>query len=94
MSDSTITWLIPAALRMHNHHADSIEVNATDVRSALAALAAERATLAQHIVTRDGQLRPYVNIFVNNRNVRDLDGLDTPVAPGETLLIVPSVAGG
>ena len=47
-----------------------------------------------HILTRDGQLRPFVKVFVRNRDVRDLDGLDTRLVDGDEVLIVPSVAGG
>lgn len=89
-----VTLCIPAALRMHCAGADQLTVDATTVRAALAAAGARHAPLLQYLLTRDGQLRPFVKVFVRNRDVRDLDGLDTHLVDGDEVLIVPSVAGG
>ncbi len=89
-----ITLLVPAALRMHCDGADQLEVDAATVRDVLAAAGARHGALLQHVLTRDGKLRPYVKLFVRSNDVRDLDGLDTPLADGDTVMIVPSVAGG
>ncbi|HEU4857710.1 MAG TPA: MoaD/ThiS family protein [Rhodanobacteraceae bacterium] len=89
-----VTLCIPAALRMHCAGADQLSLDATSVRAALAAAGARHASLSQYILTRDGQLRPFVKVFVHNQDVRDLDGLDTRLVDGDEVLIVPSVAGG
>ena len=89
-----VTLLIPAALRMHCDGVDAIELDAATVRAALAAAGARHGSLLQYVLTRDGTLRPFVKIFVRSNDVRDLDGLDTPLGDGDTVMIVPSVAGG
>lgn len=89
-----VTLLIPAALRMHCDGADTLAVNAGTVRAALAAAGKDHAALVQHILTRAGELRPFVRVFVRNNDVRGLGGLDTALNDGDTVAIVPSVAGG
>lgn len=89
-----VTLLIPAALRMHCGGADRLAVAAATVDEALAAAGRGHPALLQYILTRDGKLRPFVKVFVRRRDVRDLDGLATPLADGDTVMIVPAVAGG
>ncbi len=89
-----VTLFIPAALRMHCAGADRLSVNAATVRAALQAAGETHDSLLQYVLTRDGQLRPFVKVFVRNNDVRDMDGLDTALVDGDTVLIVPSVAGG
>ena len=48
----------------------------------------------QRIVVSEGELRPYVNVFVGSENVRSFSGLDTPVSDGDVVSIIPAVAGG
>lgn len=79
---------------MHTDGAAEIEVDAATVRDALAAAGARHDALLQHVLTRDGTLRPYVKLFVRSNDVRDLEGLDTPLVGGDAVMIVPSVAGG
>ena len=50
--------------------------------------------MAFRLCFETGELRTFVNVYVNGRNIRYLDGLDTPVPAGATLHILPSVAGG
>ena len=45
-------------------------------------------------VTEDGELSPFVNVYVNDRDVRYRDGLDTPVGPDDTVILLPAMAGG
>lgn len=94
-----VTLLIPAALRMHCEGVDRLEVGAATVRDALAAAGERHPSLLQYVLTRgdalhDRKLRPFVKVFLRNNDVRDLEGLDTPLADGDTVMIVPSVAGG
>ena len=89
-----VELLIPSALRMHCGGARTLVAAAPTVGQALAAAGADHPSLLQHILTRDGQLRPFVKVFVRESDVRDLDGLDTALAEGDVVAIVPSVAGG
>jgi molybdopterin converting factor small subunit len=90
----SVTLHIPGALQMHSGGAGALTVDAGTVRAALQAAGQWHGSLLQHILTRDGELRPFVKIFVRNNDVRDLSGLDTPLADGESVTIMPSVAGG
>lgn len=93
-----VTLHIPAALRMHCEGAGVLDVEAASVREALTAAGARYPSLLQYVLARGGPddraLRPYVKMFVRNNDVRDMQGLDTPLADGDEVLIVPSVAGG
>ena len=91
---STVTVRIPTPLRPLAQGADEVPVQAESVRDALAALARDHELLVQRVLTRGGELRPYVNLFVDDADVRLLQGLDTRLEPHQTLRIMPSVAGG
>jgi len=64
------------------------------VREVVASLDSTFPGLRFNLCYETGELRPFVNIYVNGRNVRALQGLETPVPMGATLHILPSVAGG
>ena len=85
---------LPAALQALAEDQAGLKVAATTVGEALEALSHRHPLLLSRILTRGGQLRPHVNLFVNERDVRAERGLDTPLNAGDTLLVVPSVAGG
>lgn len=92
MSDVTIR--IPTPLRTYTGGRDEVRVQAVTVGEALAALGAAHDGVLARVLSPEGELRQFVNIFVGARNVRSLQGLATPVAPGDVLSIVPAVAGG
>ena len=85
---------IPAALRDYTGGSAQLPVNAHNVQIALHVLSAAYPQLRRHLYTEQGELRSYVNVFVNEDDVRTLNGLDTPVGADDTLMIVPSIAGG
>lgn len=86
---------LPSALRMHSQGRARLNLRAATVREALHAAGREHDTLLQHIMTRDHQhLRPFVNVFVRQDDIRNLQGLDTRLRQGDTVMVVPSVAGG
>lgn len=64
------------------------------VALALSSLSAAYPQLRRHLYTEQGELRSFVNVFVNEDDVRTLRGLQTPVGEADTLMIVPSIAGG
>ncbi len=85
---------IPTPLRGFTAGASEVAVQGTTVREALAALeSAHRGTTAR-VLDERGELRSFVNVFVDQKNVRSLSGLDTPVSEGAVLSILPAVAGG
>jgi sulfur-carrier protein adenylyltransferase/sulfurtransferase len=85
---------IPAALRDYTDGRSELPVAGETVAAALTRLSATFPQLRRHIYTERGELRSYVNVFVNEDDVRTLAGLSTPVGDGDTLMIVPSIAGG
>jgi adenylyltransferase/sulfurtransferase len=86
--------LIPGALRAYAGHAKSVEVEAGDVRSALDALFAKAPGMRTHLVTDGGELRSFVRLYRNDDDVHALGGLTATLAAGDTLSIVPAIAGG
>jgi molybdopterin synthase sulfur carrier subunit len=90
----SLTIRIPTQLRALTGGARQIEVEASNVGEALKALDAAHPGLADRLFDDSGELRRFVNVFVADEDVRFLDGLATPVADGQTLSIVPAVAGG
>lgn len=85
---------IPTVLRPFAGDAAELSVEARSVREALERIGTGRETLRARLLTPEGELRPYVNVFLGERNVRRLQGLDTPVGSGDVLVILPAVAGG
>lgn len=90
----TATVRIPSPLRRHTDGSAHVEVEAETVREAVAQLEEQHPGIAERILDDDGELRRFVNVFVRDEDVRYQQGLDTPVAAGETISIVPAVAGG
>lgn len=85
---------LPTPLRPFADGRKEVDVAGEDIRAALRDLARRFPGLAPHLYDEAGGLRPYVNIFRNDEDVRALQGEDTPVANGDRILIVPSIAGG
>jgi molybdopterin/thiamine biosynthesis adenylyltransferase/rhodanese-related sulfurtransferase/molybdopterin converting factor small subunit len=85
---------LPAALRAFADKQDKIAVEAGNVGEALNALFARHERLKPQLLSPDGTLRSFVNVYVNEDDARDKQGLATPVKDGDTVLIVPAIAGG
>jgi molybdopterin converting factor small subunit len=86
--------IIPTPLRPYAGKQASVEVAATTVADALAALTAQFAELKKHLFSDDGRLRSFVNVYVNDEDIRYLQKDQTPVRDGDTVSIIPSIAGG
>jgi molybdopterin converting factor small subunit len=86
--------LIPTPLRPYAGARKEIDVAGATVGEVLAALTAEYGELRKHLFSDAGTLRSFVNVYLNDEDVRYLDKERTPVAAGDTLSIVPSIAGG
>jgi molybdopterin synthase sulfur carrier subunit len=89
---------IPTPLRDLVSGAATITVavtsDAVTVGSVLDTVAGEHPALERRVRDERGRLRTHVNVFVDADNIRDLDGLRTPLAPGSELSIVPAISGG
>jgi molybdopterin synthase sulfur carrier subunit len=85
---------IPTQLRTLTGGSGEVVVEGSTVGEVLKALDAAHAGFGDRLFDETGELRRFVNVFLVDEDVRFLDGLATPVADGETLSIVPAVAGG
>lgn len=90
----SIAVRVPAQLRTLTGGASEVSVEGGTVGDALRALDAAHTGFAERLFDDGGALRRFVNVFLADEDVRFLDGLDTPVTDGQTLSIVPAVAGG
>jgi molybdopterin synthase sulfur carrier subunit len=85
---------IPTQLRSLTGGEGEVVVDGSTVGEVLAALDAAHPGIGERLFDDTGELRRFVNVFLADEDVRFLEGLATPVAPGQTLSIVPAVAGG
>jgi molybdopterin converting factor small subunit len=85
---------IPTPLRQYTGKQASVEVKANTVGEALAGLVSSHPDLRRHLYTDDGKLRAFVNVYLNDEDVRYLQKEATSVKDGDNLSIVPSIAGG
>jgi len=85
---------LPTALRVFADKQDKIEVDAKTVGAALDQMFGRHDRLKAQLLGPDGKLRSFVNVYVNEDDARDKQGLNTPVKDGDTVLIVPAIAGG
>jgi adenylyltransferase/sulfurtransferase len=86
--------LIPTPLRPYTDKKDAVDANGATVGEVLADLTARHAGLKGHLYNEQGKLRSFVNVYINDEDIRYLQKEQTPVKAGDTLSIIPSVAGG
>lgn len=90
-----MTIFIPTPLRPFAAGKDAVEVSAGTIAGALDELTQAHPDLRKHLFTSEGKIRAFVNIYLNDEDVRYLPAKEaTPVAPADTLSIIPSIAGG
>ncbi len=90
----SVTVRIPAQLRQLTGGNGEVSADGSTVGEVLKALEAAHPGFADRLFDEGGGLRRFVNVFVADEDVRFLQGLDTAVADGQTVSIVPAVAGG
>ncbi len=88
------TLKIPTPLRAYAGGQSVVTVKGAKISDALIDLTAQHPNLRQHIFNESGELRPFVNLFLNDEDIRYLDGVDTVVKETDLLRIIPSIAGG
>jgi adenylyltransferase/sulfurtransferase len=86
--------LIPTPLRQFTEKQDSVELAGATVGEVLQALTTQFADLRKHLYNDEGKLRSFVNVYLNDEDIRYLDKEKTAVKDSDTLSIVPSIAGG
>ena len=85
---------IPSPLRQYTQKQASVSVSAKTVGDALSGLVAQNPELKKHLYSDDGKLRAFVNVYVNDEDMRYLQKEATALKEGDTISIVPSIAGG
>ena len=90
----TVPVTIPTPLRGYAGGQKTVTVEGATVGEALATLTTNYPNLRQHLFAEDGRLRSFVNVYLNDEDVRYLQYVDTPLKESDTLAIVPSVAVG
>ena len=90
----TVTIHVFGQLREYCAGKSQLSVSAHTVRAALEDLERSQAALYRNVCDETGQVRRHLNVFVNSDNVRDLDGIETTLTPGDVVTILPSVSGG
>src|SRR5437870_7016423 len=91
---ATTKILIPTPLRPYTDKQDAVEAHGATIGELLADLTRKHAGLKGHLFNEQGKLRSFVNVYLNDDDIRYLQKEQTPVSPGDTLSIIPSVAGG
>ena len=85
---------VPTVLQRTTDGAAEVEVSAANVAEAIDALDGQYQGFKRRLCDDDGSLRRFINIFVNDEDIRFLDGLDTQLKDGDEISIVPAIAGG
>jgi molybdopterin converting factor small subunit len=85
---------IPTPLRSYTNGQSEVNVSGSNIAEVLADLTNQFPTIKPHIFHEDGALRPFVNLFVGENNIKDLQGVDTQIKDGERIMLIPSIAGG
>ena len=90
----SVKVMIPTPLRPHAGGKAAAEFQAKTIAEALGHLTTEFADLKRHLLTEDGRLRSFVNVYLNGEDIRYLAQENTPTKDGDTINIIPSIAGG
>ena len=85
---------IPTPLRTYTNGQAEVTVNGGTVASALDSLVQQYPAIKPHLFNEGGSLRPFVNLFVGQSNIKDLQGLETTLSENDRLMLIPSIAGG
>jgi len=90
----SVILLLPTALRSFVDYQSELEVEATTVGQAIKALADEYPDVSHHLYDQNGELREFINVYLESENIKSLQGLDTKVEENANIMLVPAIAGG
>lgn len=90
----TATIEIPSALQKFAGNQTSVQVTGDSVKAAINDLIGQYGALKEHLFDEQGRIRSFVNVYVNDEDIRYANNLDTTVGDGDVIQIVPSIAGG
>jgi len=88
------TLRLPVLMRSYTNGQTEIPVEGETVAKAVEDLLHQFPLLRSHLVNKSGELRPFINLFLNQENIKNLQGLDTPLSAEDQLLLLPSISGG
>jgi molybdopterin converting factor small subunit len=88
------TLRIPTPLRTYTGGKSEVTVGGAKISEALNDLTTQFPAIKPHLFNEGGELRPFVNLFVGEHNIKDLQGVDTPIKDGDKIMLIPSIAGG
>lgn len=88
------TLRIPTPLRAYTSGKSEVNVTAEKISEALTDLTNQYPAIKPHLFNESGELRPFVNLFIGENNIKDLQGVDTPIKEGDRIMLIPSIAGG
>ncbi len=88
------TILIPTPLRPFVNQQEVINTQANTISEAMQDLATNFPKIQQHLYDKDGNLRKFINIYVNDSDIRDLDGINSALSDNDEISLVPAIAGG
>ena len=89
-----VTILVPTVLRSFTDRKSQVEVEGGTVGDVISAFVADYPDIKHHLYEDNGELRPYVNLYVGETNIKNLQGTATPLKDGDTVMLVPAIAGG
>ena len=85
---------IPSALHKYAGNLDEIEIEGATVGEVFQKLCAQYSDLKQHLYEDEGKVRSFINVYLNDEDIRFLENLDTSTSSGDEISIVPAIAGG
>src|SRR4029453_13785901 len=91
---ATTKILIPTPLRPYTDKQEAVEAHGATIGELLADLTRKHGGLKAHLYNEQGKLRSFVNVYVNEEDIRYLQKEQTPISPGDTVSLIPSGAGG
>jgi adenylyltransferase/sulfurtransferase len=89
-----ITIQLPTALRTFTGGQSDVQIEAETVDVALQQLTAQFADLQRHLFDENGKLRSFVNVYLNDEDIRSFDGVNMTLKDGDILMLIPAIAGG
>jgi|SRR5579872_3288604 len=94
ITSTSTTVSIPTPLRQYAANKAEVEVQGASVAAALEELTQAHPELQRQLFSESGKLRAFVNVYVNDEDIRYLQGEKTALKPGDSIFIIPSIAGG